>query len=73
MEALKKTGRMDLVGFDKHCLIRPRKLESEKQGQKGKSAHSKGTESYKKSGRKSEQSAKLGKKKSIRNVHKKKR
>lgn len=73
MEALKKTGRMDLVGFDKHCLIRPRKLESEKQGQRRKSAHSKGTESYKKSGRKSEQSAKLGKKKSIRNVHKKKR
>ena len=24
LEALKKAGRMDLVGFDKHCLIRPR-------------------------------------------------
>ena len=24
MEALKKCGRMDLVGFDRHCLIRPR-------------------------------------------------
>lgn len=27
MEALKKAHRMDLVGFDKHCLIRPRKME----------------------------------------------
>ena len=25
MEALKKAHRMDLVGFDKHCLIRPRR------------------------------------------------
>ncbi len=25
MEALKRADRMDLVGFDKHCLIRPRK------------------------------------------------
>ena len=24
LEALKKAGRMDLVGYDKHCLIRPR-------------------------------------------------
>ena len=24
-EALKKGGRMDLVGYEKHCLIRPRK------------------------------------------------
>ena len=30
MEALKVADRMDLVGFDKHCLIRPRQL---KQGQ----------------------------------------
>lgn len=27
MEALKKAHRMDLVGFDKHCLIRPRKTD----------------------------------------------
>ena len=25
LEALHKTGRMDLVGYDRHCLIRPRK------------------------------------------------
>ena len=29
LEALRKAGRMDLVGFDKHCLIRPRQLRSE--------------------------------------------
>ena len=27
-EALEKTGRTDLIGFDKHCLIRPRKGET---------------------------------------------
>ena len=26
-EALEKAGRTDLIGFDKHCLIRPRKGE----------------------------------------------
>ncbi len=31
MEALKKAHRMDLVGFDKHCLIRPRKFEGRSQ------------------------------------------
>ena len=31
MEALRKEGRMDLVGFEKHCLIRPRKI-GKKQG-----------------------------------------
>lgn len=30
MEALKKAGRMDLVGLGKQCLIRPRKFSSEK-------------------------------------------
>ena len=30
MEALQKAHRMDLVGFDDKCLIRPRKLSSEK-------------------------------------------
>ncbi len=31
-EALRKAGRMDLIGFDKKCLIRPRQLSREKQG-----------------------------------------
>jgi len=31
MEALKKAGRTDLIGFDKKCLIRPRQFSKEKQ------------------------------------------
>lgn len=48
LEALKKAGRMDLVGYDRHCLIRPKKGEPAKNPKKAK------------------------KKKTIRNVHKKK-
>lgn len=33
MEALKAAGREDLIGFDKKCLIRPRKLASEMRAQ----------------------------------------
>ena len=60
MEALKVADRMDLFGFDKHCLIRPRQL---KQGQ-GSYKQSKKTEAKKSVPKK---------KKAIRNVHKKKR
>ncbi len=60
MEALKAADRMDLVGFDKHCLIRPRHM---KQGQ----------ESYKPSNKADAKKAVPKKKKAIRNVHKKKR
>lgn len=35
MEALKSANRMDLVGFEKGCLIRPRQLHSEKVIAKG--------------------------------------
>ena len=46
MEALKKAHRMDLVGFDKHCLIRPRKFEGRSQqkvpGQKTQNQKSSG-------------------------------
>ena len=57
MEALKSAERMDLVGFDKHCLIRPRqeKFLRNKAQQKKKMDTTKKT-----------------KKKAIRNVHKKK-
>ena len=34
-EALKKAGRNDLIGFDKTCLIRPRKISSDKPWEKG--------------------------------------
>ena len=30
-EALVKAGRTDLIGFDEHCLIRPRQFAKEKQ------------------------------------------
>jgi uncharacterized radical SAM protein YgiQ len=57
MEALKIADRMDLVGFDKHCLIRPR------QGQSFKRVDKKPTENRTQISKK---------KKTIRNVHKKK-
>ncbi len=60
MEALKVADRMDLVGYDKHCLIRPRHT---KQGQ----------DSYKSSNKADTKKAAPKKKKAIRNVHKKKR
>ena len=60
-EALQKAGREDLIGFEKKCLIRPRKGESGFSGT-----------SYGKlpAGKKSKE--KPAKKKTIRNVHKKK-
>ncbi|MBR1735470.1 MAG: YgiQ family radical SAM protein [Firmicutes bacterium] len=57
-EALKKTGREDLIGFDKHCLIRPRKPKDTPYNSK---QHKKETETKK-----------SRPKKTIRNIHKKK-
>lgn len=84
-EALMKAGRQDLIGFDKNCLIKPRKFSGEKAGAWTKASSGKGGSS--KSG-----SAKVGtskgnfggnktqgttdkktKKKTIRNVHNKKK
>jgi uncharacterized radical SAM protein YgiQ len=53
-EALHKAGRTDLIGFDKHCLIRPRRMENNK---------FKPNNTEKKP---------VKKKKTIRNIHKKK-
>lgn len=36
LEALKKAHREDLIGFDKHCLIRPRKMQNKPFFQKDK-------------------------------------
>ncbi|MBR6665008.1 MAG: YgiQ family radical SAM protein [Lachnospiraceae bacterium] len=63
-EALTTAGREDLIGFDKHCLIRPKKSGSYTDGGQKKN--------YNK-----QQSSKVSenkniKKKTIRNVHKKK-
>jgi uncharacterized radical SAM protein YgiQ len=57
-EALKKAGREDLIGYDKHCLIRPKK-----QGNYGKPYAQKDNK---------HQDKPIKKKKTIRNVHKKK-
>ncbi|MBR5468817.1 MAG: DUF3362 domain-containing protein, partial [Firmicutes bacterium] len=72
MEALKKAHREDLIGFDKHCLIRPRQMGgnksfgSQKGGKPGAKPMGKGAP---KGGGKEKAPAK---KKTIRNVHKKK-
>lgn len=58
MEALRSEKRMDLVGFEKYCLIRPR------QGKPGKGPKPQKVQ---------EKKAAPKKKKAIRNVHKKKR
>ena len=67
MEALKKAHRMDLVGFDKHCLIRPRKFEGKGQKKSGNAGH----ESNRKTNTPGKHQGQ--KRKSIRNVHKKSR
>lgn len=41
-EALIKTGRTDLIGFEKNCLIPPRKLKPKPTGQKSKLRNGKG-------------------------------
>ena len=56
-EALKQAGRMDLVGFDKKCLIRPRKGMAQERPVYEKKAKN---------------VVPHGKKKTIRNVHKRK-
>ena len=87
-EALKKAGREDLIGFDKHCLIRPRNIGYGRPGtQGGSSAGAKGGKSAAGSGKNgahnpggkpwqketnTEKKAAPAKKKTIRNVHKKK-
>lgn len=69
MEALKKAGRQDLIGFEKHCLIRPRQMQRDFRYQNGKPAG----KSAAKGGRNAaKESGKPAKKKTIRNVHKKK-
>ncbi len=56
-EALHKAGRTDLIGFDKHCLIRPRKTND--RTSENKAGNKKGNKTQKR-------------KRVIRNVHKKK-
>lgn len=67
MEALKLAGREDLIGFDKKCLIRPRRMASQS-GNERKSERKRVSGNGKKPA-----SARPAKKKTIRNVHKKSR
>ena len=79
-EALIKAGRTDLIGFDKKCLIRPRQGMS---GGFGSGSHSNGAGKagagkpgangrFRGSEKKTHADRKPAKKKTIRNVHKKK-
>ena len=77
-EALTKAGRQDLIGFEKHCLIKPRKFGGEKGGVaksgtgKNKSGITSGRDGF--GGNKNKGSSeKKAKKKTIRNVHNKKK
>ena len=67
LEALKKAGRTDLIGFDKHCLIRPRQIGGQGSQKYGKTQK----QGSFKQGKKQEKNY-APKKKTIRNVHKKK-
>ena len=81
-EALEKAGREDLIGFGPKCLIRPQKAETRRQGERKdvnpvKAGAGKGS-SQRKTGGKQEPGkgtfqGQRDKKKTIRNVHKKKK
>lgn len=64
VEALTKAGRTDLIGYDKKCLIRPRK---------GDNFHRTDKKDNNTAGRHHSETQKAKKKKTIRNVHKKKK
>lgn len=74
-EALIKAGREDLIGFDEKCLIRPRKLKSEKSGKpqaRTQSGRTKPKYSGNSAGNSNGAKKKSTGRKPIRNVHKKK-
>ncbi len=68
-EALTKTHREDLIGYDKKCLIRPRRYG----GGKPNASLGKGQAAGKNPGRKKSTGEQPRKKKTIRNVHHKKK
>ena len=83
-EALMKAGRQDLIGFDSKCLIRPRKFRpsadqtaGSKKNPSSANKNSSHTKTYSGSGKQAsnnrgQKANESGKKKTIRNVHKKK-
>ena len=77
LEALKKAGRMDLVGYDKHCLLRPKRHGGK--NQRTSYSKSRAPERGNDSGHRNTSGSgnasggkRPYKKKAIRNVHKKK-
>jgi len=69
-EALTKAGRTDLIGYDKKCLIRPRRGEGQSGAYRGNYASA---GNKRNSGNTNTGKSTSGKKKTIRNVHKKKK
>ncbi len=71
-EALTLAGREDLIGFDKKCLIRPRKPKTESNAYSPKYTSDNSKKKQAISGDKKTKAKENTKKKTIRNVHKKK-
>lgn len=71
-EALTIAGREDLIGFDKKCLIRPRKPKAETSTYSTKYSSDNSKKKHIVSGDKKSKTKETAKKKTIRNVHKKK-
>ncbi len=75
-EALKAANREDLIGFDKKCLIKPRKITSDKVSNtkiQSNNSQKKNDNKSRYNGNKTQNDKKqMNKKKTIRNTHKKK-
>ncbi len=73
-EALMKAGRQDLIGFDKKCLIKPRSYNNRKNANSAsKNSGAKNSASKNFNSTRNSERPHNSKKKTIRNVHKKKR
>ena len=71
-EALHKAGRTDLIGFGPKCLIRPRKFADQKKDKRERNSSQKTARSSRGTAAHGESRTVKKKKKSIRNVHRKK-
>lgn len=71
-EALHKAGRTDLIGFGPKCLIRPRKFADQKKDARERNSSQKTARSSRRTAAHGESRTEKKKKKSIRNVHRKK-
>ena len=71
-EALHKAGRTDLIGFGPKCLIRPRKFADQKKDERERNSSQKTARSSRRTAAHGESRTEKKKKKSIRNVHRKK-